>query len=519
MLGLLRRRAAARPHSLPTGSAGRHATLRAPHRGARHEDPPDAGHWLAAVDNLQRDMNMRIDAAQGEIRAGSNYEHNKKAQAELARKIGEVQADYEAQKKRRLECVMMNNRLMKDISFKNDIKGIFGFSTDKTFDQVLADSAPVPGTPQSSPEEKAAAKKAVDEIRMKKDVEKKSVATIRMENEAALARQEAELAVLGKNLKKLQKAKDKIDAALLPAEHGLQSYELQRKRLGLTKEDIGNHVDAKPLASEADLESLEKSLDMKIYGFREGRDLNQWFGEGFSEKCRTAGIDQAYALDRGREADDDADALLLERGLYGMRESADALHVELGSAVAQIDATLLGKGLDAGFKKLLEMRKKTYEEAQAYIKSEVLDVIPEEGKLPKDAESLRAFMLEHFPELEKKDRSGMPKPHAREQQGGRYTGPDAVQDNIKASILAQKEKAQKKKEAAEIASLEAELKTLEKERADLLALIDAVSNPRAKKRLEDDHKKRLDERAAGEEGGAAEEEGCRIRIPSRSRWN
>lgn len=267
----------------------------------------------AEMTRLSDGLNNKIDNKISRIKRDSNFEAMEDEHEELRDALISTEKEQAKAKEKFEQLMEVNRQLLDGSNYKRSVDDIFDTERIKKDEEKLSD------------EQKQKKKGARDSIEKSHTKDKLSLKNILEMNLLALQRQRKELEILESNINKLRKSKDKVDAKLIKTQHRVESWNLQRKVIGVDKENNkigkGEFVKEQPISRDSIDEVVEGAIKQTDALF-DTDNPSQWFTAEAIAKCPVDGIDASLNEE------------LVAKGLAEMRQTAERAVFTMEGAIA-----------------------------------------------------------------------------------------------------------------------------------------------------------------------------------------
>ena len=253
------------------------------------------------MEKLSDGLNNKIDNKIAKIKKDTNFEVLKEEHKKLAEALKNAEAEEQKAKEEFENLKAMSRELLDDSNFARKFDQIFNKDRIEKAEESLSDI---------DKKRKAGARGKIQEFHKK---DKVSLENILQQNIYALQRQREELDILKSNIAKLRKSKDKVDKAAIKAEHRIKTWELQRKRIGVSESNkkIGKGDFVNESISREEIDGYIASIDQNVTTLFDKDNPSHWFTAEAIEKCKVDGINVGLNED------------VVARGLAKMRQDSE----------------------------------------------------------------------------------------------------------------------------------------------------------------------------------------------------
>lgn len=253
------------------------------------------------MERLSDGLNNKIDNKIAKIKRDTNFEALKAEHKELAEALKNAEAEEQKAKEEFENLKAISRELLDDSNFVREFDQIFNKDKIKKVEEGLSDI---------DKKRKANARGKIQDLHEK---DKVSLENILRQNIYALERQREELDILKSNIAKLRKSKDKVDKAAIKADHRIKTWELQRKRIGVSKSNnkIGKGDFVNESISREEIDDSVASIDQNVNTLFDKDNASHWFTAEAIEKCKVDGINVGLNED------------IVARGLVKMRQDSE----------------------------------------------------------------------------------------------------------------------------------------------------------------------------------------------------
>lgn len=238
------------------------------------------------LQTIKESQNNEIDNKIKAIEVQTDFAKNVEIQGKMTADIKEVQNYLKSARNQFAHCLAINKQLLDGSNFQ------------RSYDQIFNQKPDADAEKKISAEAKNRRKDALATIQDKVDGKKMSLETVLQENIFALRKLRPMIETLEKTEKKLQKAKNKIDKKVVHSKHRQDSWEVQRTKLGLVKEDPNERAKANRMsATEANPKII--SIDAQFKILDENKiNTEYWFGADIIDSCKQHGLENIPAGER-----------------------------------------------------------------------------------------------------------------------------------------------------------------------------------------------------------------------------